>query len=223
MAGLNKSILIKNISELMESNGITQSKLAEILGTSQSNISKALNEKDKKCFSLYQVVMIADHFGISVDSLLDRKNSIGKDKRSLAKWIIDILMDDEVSTTTITKHEVIYDWPYDAGPFEGSTEHESDNEYIAIYFPNYWQPDTTGMTEEDLDELSMELTVNGNANNNFKLNQFLRDFIQILTLYKHHQLPEEAFQSTIKHYLDKLPTAVKSPAKNNIQSKKEPE
>jgi transcriptional regulator with XRE-family HTH domain len=50
----------------MKANNITQQKLSKILGMSQSNVSKALSLNDKKCFTLNQVVGIADHFGVSI-------------------------------------------------------------------------------------------------------------------------------------------------------------
>jgi len=55
MSFCNADILIRNITQLMKDNGITQEKLADILGMSQPNVSKALSLRDKKCFTLDQV------------------------------------------------------------------------------------------------------------------------------------------------------------------------
>ena len=66
MSFYNTDILIRNITQLMKDNGITQEKLADILGMSQPNVSKALSLRDKKCFTLDQVVGIAEHFGVSI-------------------------------------------------------------------------------------------------------------------------------------------------------------
>lgn len=50
MPNYDSDILIKNIKSHMTEKSITQEKLAKVLGMSQSNISKALNAKDKKKF-----------------------------------------------------------------------------------------------------------------------------------------------------------------------------
>ena len=70
MSNYDSDIMIKNIKSHMSKKGITQEKQAEILGMSQSNGSKALNTKDKKSFTLDQVIGIAKFFHVSVDSLI---------------------------------------------------------------------------------------------------------------------------------------------------------
>ena len=44
MSNYDNDILIQNVRKLMEDNNITQQQLADILGMSQSNVSKALSE-----------------------------------------------------------------------------------------------------------------------------------------------------------------------------------
>ena len=63
-------ILKRNINDLLRDKGTTQQQLADALGMSQSNVSKALSEKDKKCFTVEQIFGIADFFGVSIDWLL---------------------------------------------------------------------------------------------------------------------------------------------------------
>ena len=55
MQNYDNDILLQNIKKLMTDNGITQAALADILGMSQSNVSKALSSNDKKNFTLDQL------------------------------------------------------------------------------------------------------------------------------------------------------------------------
>ena len=48
MSFCNTDILIRNITQLMKENGITQEKLAGILGMSQPNVSKALKNLEEE-------------------------------------------------------------------------------------------------------------------------------------------------------------------------------
>ena len=79
MPNYDSNILIQNITKLMHDNGITQKGLAEILGMSQPNVSRALSTSDKKCFTLDQVVGIANHFKISIDRLIGNQHSATHD------------------------------------------------------------------------------------------------------------------------------------------------
>ena len=51
---------------------VTQEELGKVTGLSQPNISKLLSEKNKSCFSLAQLIAIADYFEVSLDSLIGR-------------------------------------------------------------------------------------------------------------------------------------------------------
>ena len=79
MSNYDNDILIQNVRKLMEDNNITQQQLADILGMSQSNVSKALSESDKKCFTLDQVVGIAKHFRVSIDMLVGNYRAQNRD------------------------------------------------------------------------------------------------------------------------------------------------
>lgn len=57
MQKFNVDILKQNISTLMKNEGVKQQELADIIGMSQSNISKALSLKEKKCFTVEQIFL----------------------------------------------------------------------------------------------------------------------------------------------------------------------
>ena len=67
MSELNFTMLRMNIRNLLKKHGITQVKLASIANMTQSNVSKALSDKDPKEFTLDQMYRISHHFGISQD------------------------------------------------------------------------------------------------------------------------------------------------------------
>lgn len=66
-------IMKKNISKLMKDKGITQSQLAEIIGASQSRVSKILNLETSDCFTIQQLFAIAQTLHVSTDSILGIK------------------------------------------------------------------------------------------------------------------------------------------------------
>lgn len=98
-----------------------------------------------------------------------------------------------------------YDWQPDNYPYDMAFEREADNEYTALYFPNYWSlPDAADLTEDEKDDLVTDLHCNGNANGNFGINEFLNNISKIIGIYLKKQIPEDAFQSILKSYLDKI-------------------
>lgn len=66
------SILNKNIKELMERQNpkLTQLDLADIIDSTQSRVSKVLSNNSKDCFTLEQIIKIAEYFNVSIDELL---------------------------------------------------------------------------------------------------------------------------------------------------------
>ena len=93
MSNFNIDIQKQNIRILMENNRITQQQLADAIDMSQSNISKALSLKDKKCFTVEQIYRIAEYFNVSIDYLLGYKNekygSISQ--RDVGKFLISLI------------------------------------------------------------------------------------------------------------------------------------
>lgn len=63
----------KQLSQLRENSGLTQTELAEKLGVNQAMISRM--EKDTKAPSLALTIQIADLFNCSLDQLVGRRCS----------------------------------------------------------------------------------------------------------------------------------------------------
>lgn len=64
------NILKRNISRITKERNITQSELAAAIGMQQPAISKILSCNDSSCFSIQQLVNIANYLHESVDTLL---------------------------------------------------------------------------------------------------------------------------------------------------------
>lgn len=70
MNNYDTSILKKNISRIMKEKDIKQLELAAETGIPQPQISKVLNCKDSSCFTIQQLVSIAQALHVSTDSIL---------------------------------------------------------------------------------------------------------------------------------------------------------
>lgn len=66
-------IMKKTISRLMKDKDITQSQLADIAGMNQSRVSKILNPETSDCFTIQQLVAIAQALHVSTDFILGIK------------------------------------------------------------------------------------------------------------------------------------------------------
>lgn len=66
----NIDIMKSNIKRIMKEKSITQTKLATLTGIDQPRISAVLSGKSSECFTICQLVNIADALNTSTDSLL---------------------------------------------------------------------------------------------------------------------------------------------------------
>ena len=115
MSELNFELLEKNIRLLLEKKRISQQQLAEIAGMTQANVSKSLNPNEKKHFTLDQVYRIAQHFGISIDSLVGNTPTASStsDIREAFLFIVNFLCAGNLRTEEMTITEMVYEPRYD--------------------------------------------------------------------------------------------------------------
>ena len=210
MAFLNNDILIHNILTLMKNNDITQQQLADILGMSQPNISKALNLKDKKCFTLDQVVGIAKHFGVSVDFLVGTKKTNTHDisPRSVAEFFSHLIENHDAKYRKIDIEEIAFE-PTSFDYADQYGEYFSDVKktvsYLAIYFPDYWAiPDENEVGPQDFEDYLFEARQGGNDTRMQPVNDFLRKFVQIFEVYDKNGIDEDAYRTVVDNYLGRL-------------------
>ena len=69
----DRNIIAKNILHLLDRNNVSQDDLASAIGTHQSRISECLS--CKKDFTFPQIVMVANFFNVSIDSLLEQEKN----------------------------------------------------------------------------------------------------------------------------------------------------
>lgn len=206
MTNFDLGMLKQNIKLLLRNNGMTQQQLAEVLGMSQSNVSKALNEDEKKCFTVEQIYTIAEHFQVSIDSLFGRVNGekLSGGQRTLAALIAALLNDGTAKSTNITAEDVVYKLRV-TYPKQSRYRDSEVHSYNAIYFPNYWDPSNKSADDDERKRLSNEASQYGNESGNAPLNAFLQKYIDILRVYKDGQISKEAYEIVLKDYLGQLP------------------
>lgn len=204
MSKYNRKILIEKIRFQMGKKGIKQQQLGEAIGMSQPNISKALSIKDKKNFTVEQIMDIADLFHISVDSLLGRKGEVSGTltPRSIARFLVQLIEDNDAEIFDYEKEEETFE--YDDNQYPPSVDHEKKViKYPALYLPNYWYiPYDADPIKEQ--ELYSEMTQVGNETSMIPVNNFLRHFREIFTIYKKGDLSEEAYKSVVEDMLSRL-------------------
>lgn len=207
MSELNFELLQENIRALLKKHDLTQNALAEIAGMTQANVSKALNPKEKKQFTIDQIFRIAQHFGASIDELVGNKATEKKafSPRAVLAFLVELLRTDKARVTTWAhEKEEIFDVSYDG--YEPSCSHiYLDVEYPAIYFPSHFEFDASlEYGTEEAQELYAEFSQCGNETAFCDMNDIIRKLLPMIELYKKKEIPEEAFQMIVDGYLKQL-------------------
>lgn len=206
MPFFDNEILIRNIKKLMTDNNITQSKLADILGMSQSNVSKALSENDKKMFTLDQVAGIAKHFNTSIDRLMGNVKATlpGTSPRDIAAYISQLIENEDLIVFDHSVEENVNEVTWDKDGPSGS-EAVKTTLYHAFYFPSYWQlPKDKNLSWEDEQQLISEYMQCGNEGRHYDTNRFIHQFLQIHAMYKQSGLEEETYRNVVADLLNHL-------------------
>lgn len=204
MSNYDTDILIQNIKSLMKDKGVTQEKLAEILGMSQSNVSKALSEHDKKSFTLDQVVGIAKHFGVSIDMLVGnhRVAAIATSPRAIGTFLSEIIANHDAVCFSFEKEECVFEDNYDGyGREPLYVQANRKISYPAIYFPSYWSIFDYAPEEA---EAFTEASQCGNETRMKPINDFLNRFNEILRFYEGEGLSEDTYKAVVSDLLNHL-------------------
>ncbi len=204
MSNYDSDILIQNIKSHMIKKGTTQEKLAEVLGMSQSNVSKALSSKDKKSFTFDQIIGIAKFFKVSVDSLIGEKetSNISMTPRSIAAFLAQII---ESHKAELFIHEVEEDiYEYNGYSYPPSVDHfQKKVPYPTIYLPSYWHIPSNCDPNEEV-SLMQEMAQVGNESDMKAVNLFLKRFYEIFQMYENNGLSEDTYRSVLSNLLDNL-------------------
>lgn len=206
MQKFNVDILKQNISTLMKNEGVKQQELADIIGMSQSNISKALSLKEKKCFTVEQIFSIADYFGVSIDWLLgfEAAQKKAEGQRAIGAFVAGLLKNGIAKHIPVTVEEKVFETVRDQHGYPESKQETRSITYPAIYFPNYWNPNECDGSEEEREIAFIEASQVGNKTPNVTLNRFINQYLDILRAYKDHQLSDNSFMTVLEEYLSRL-------------------
>lgn len=208
MQKFDVNILKQNVNDLLQNNHVTQQQLADAIGSIQSNVSKALSLKDKKCFTVEQIFAIADYFGVSIDWLVGyetaQKKAVGH--KAIAAFLAELLESGTLKSTPVTIEEDVYKVVYNSHGFPDSENEKQNITYNALYFPNYWYPNDYIKGDDDVaaEELMQEIFQCGNDSKNPPINNFLEKYLAILALFNKGQISEEPYRIVLKDYLAQL-------------------
>ena len=192
-------ILKRNVRSLMDEHGTKQEDLAQYLEMSQSNVSKALSLKDKKCFTLEQTCRISDYFNVSVDYLVGKRTAYSAaNNREIAEMLVTLIESGTVSFDEVKMKEHVYTPVYQQGDID---ESDRDMVYPALFFRNYWTPE---LMDDEGGAVTAELQTFGNTTRNYQINEFLRKFIQIYNVFKRGELFEETYKAVVQDYLSRV-------------------
>ena len=207
MQFFDNDILIQNIQKLMNANNITQCILADILGMSQSNVSKALNKNDKKSFTLNQVVGIAKYFNTSIDVLLGNHNVRlpGSSPRDIASFIIQLIEKGDFVVFDHNVEELVYDMDIDDEGYQYTKSSQKNNLYHAFSLPSFWQvPEDSSISNEEKQDMCAEINSCGNTGVHYSTNKVIHQFLQIYAMYKQKGLEEETYRTVVEDLLNHL-------------------
>lgn len=206
MPELNKDLLKENIRKLLDDKGVTQAELAEITGMSQPNVSKALNPKDKKCFTVDQLFAIAQHFGVSLDELTGNKvaEQASTSPRAVFAFITALYKHRLIRFKEITDQETVYEEQYNSHGYPEYRRVEKELKYLSFFFPNYMDPWEYSVSDDDYFTTDAEFSICGNDSKFINLNLFLKDFLPIIKLHRNGQVAEKPFQMILDDYLANL-------------------
>lgn len=198
---LNIDILNQKIKEAMKNRGLSQEEVAGKINMSQPNFSKAINNRDGKCFTLNQMFMLSQYFGLSIDELTGN-TAVRTDKKEIASMIAKLITDETAKFYPISIDETVY-LPLSMVQNDISTE-TMNTKYQALYFPNYWQPSEKPDEYGEPNESYYDAIYNGNDTDNASLNTFLDKLKTISDAYFSESIDKEDIDTLIKKYIEKI-------------------
>lgn len=205
MLELNIKLLKENVNILMKEKHITQQQLADEIGMSQANLSKALNINHKKCFTVEQLYKVSQYFGISIDDLIGNNaaNKMYSSPRYIFTFLSKLLQNHSVKFMPIEVEEVSYH-PFRDGDIWDCETVKEKVKYPAIYFPKYLDAAYIADSEQEFEELRDVFYQAGNISQFDEMNETLKKLINVYTLYSKESIPKDAFEMILKGYIESL-------------------
>ena len=205
MPDFNNDILIKNIKLQMQKHNETQSQLAEVIGMTQSNFSKAINGVESKRFSIEQLYGISQHYGVGIDALLGNKADDNLTLVSISSFLRKLIENSIADLVELEYTDIKYKSEYDGYTDQFYVNSYADkNTYTAIVFPNTkFEPKY--LSKSEADKLKQKYAKNGNRDyRNECINEFLKKYTQLYRLYRRGDLEYDVLDLACQHYIEEL-------------------
>ena len=205
MPDFNNDILIKNIKLQMKKHNETQSQLAEVIGMTQSNFSKAINGVESKRFSIEQLYGISQHYGVGIDALLGNKADDNLTLVSISSFLRKLIENSIADLVELEYTDIKYKSEYDGYTDQFYVNSYADkNTYTAIVFPNTkFEPKY--LSKSEADKLKQKYAKNGNRDyRNECINEFLKKYTQLYRLYRRGDLEYDVLELACQHYIEEL-------------------
>ena len=205
MPDFNNDILIKNIKLQMQKQNETQSQLAEVIGMTQSNFSKAINGVESKRFSIEQLYGISQHYGVGIDALLGNKADDNLTLVSISSFLRKLIENSIADLVELEYTDIKYKSEYDGYTDQFYVNSYADkNTYTAIVFPNTkFEPKY--LSKSEADKLKQKYAKNGNRDyRNECINEFLKKYTQLYRLYRRGDLEYDVLELACQHYIEEL-------------------
>lgn len=192
----------ENLKRLREENNLTQKELGLIIGQSESSAQPYIAKLEKGKTTkpkLEELLILADHFNISIDLLLGRKNIVSSKltPRSICKLITE-LKGFNMHFTTIEKQEECYYPCIDINGYTDICEDKKKTSYSAIYFSN-WFP----IKNNDDHEIARQ--IGNDCPDAKRINNFLNRLSDIRRIQLKGNLNDEMYNRLLESYLNDVP------------------
>lgn len=209
-------IFYKNIKKIMNEKNITQEQLANKLHTSQSSISKCLN--NKTALTPDMIYNIAKVLNVSIDelfsdNLINFNNTTEQISSTISVYdvctsIATIYKSLLLSTKEIEHPETVYmdNLGISDDPEIKYYKSNCNNPYTAIFFPNYSTvEENIPLTFEERSEYYSYLSENGNLiDNNVLINTFISLLNKTLESYKNKEITKDEYIFFINYKLSNI-------------------
>lgn len=215
MLNYNPSIVVENIKKLMEQGKISQLQLAQEINSNQATVSKYLNQKQNLSFEF--IYTVAQYFNVTIDKLCVDKAIVTNaslpepepkiDVYEVCNALAILFKSKYIYTQEIVyKEDVCYEQTDDYNRPVGMyyPKYDIENKYTSILFPNYTEIERSFKSDDDHEEYMDLLRDYGNDNDKNRLvNIFLRQLVDLLSIYRKGSMDSETYLRAIDANLTK--------------------
>lgn len=206
MPNFDNDILLRNIEIQRKKHNETQTQLAEAIGMSQSNFSKAINGVDGKLFTIEQLYNISQHYGVGIDQLMNNSSSYTLGTVDICKFIKTLIENNEAVFVDCELSETVY---YNSknrpsylmpGKSSESVKHKYKGLVFNIYHEDFSDCDND---QDEIAKMSLYETVGNDSYKAKAINEFINGYIEIHKLYTGNVITESVYLAAVDGLLNK--------------------